>query len=174
MKTALKGLLLACIVLSLTGCATGVTGHWTLASFKPEAEKGNFQLGSMCLEPDGKYAANAAEGGKTEAMTGTYTYDKSTNALTFAMPGGKQRTYNAELVGSDEMQVSEHGKDWVATMKRDHKCDGKQCKDQSSCCPAGGAKKGDAAACPMMNKGGTAPQKAEPNKPDANKAEPKK
>ncbi len=166
MRTVLKGLLLAWVVLSLTGCA-GVTGHWTLESFKPETEKGNFQMGMMCLTKDGGYVAAATEGGKTEKMTGTYKYDAKTHALTFVMEGGKERTYTAQvLCPGDKLKVTEAGKDWVAMMKRGQCCDGKQCGDKMKCC----CDMSKCGQCPMNKEAG----KAEPKKADAGKAEPKK
>jgi hypothetical protein len=167
MKTVLKGLLLAGVVLALTGC--GVSGRWTMESVKPEGMEKEFALKCMCLMDDGTFQACAKEGAEMKMMKGTYKYDANAKTLTFTSPDGKARTYNAEVVAlGGEMKVwgAEKGKEWTAMMKKAGACSKDGCKS-GTCC----GMTCDPAKCKTEK---AEPKKEEPKKADAKKVEPKK
>ncbi len=152
MRMALKGLLGTALLAALTGCG-GVAGHWTLESIQPEPPAAGFHLNMMCLAEDGRYCAMAKEGEQTRQMTGTYKYDRDAKTLAFAMEGGQERSYKAQLLcpGSRLKVWSETpGKEWTAFMKRApcsacQKCGGPACR----CCPARSAQACPVESCPM-------------------------
>jgi hypothetical protein len=164
MKTVLKGLLLAGVVLALTGC--GVSGRWTMQSVKPEGMEKEFSLKCMCLMDDGTFQACAKEGAEMKMLKGTYKYDANAHTLTFTSPDGKARTYNAQVqCPGGEMKVwgAEKGKEWTAMMKREGACS-KDCCANGKCC----GKKCDESKCKAETK------KEEPKNTDVKKSEPKK
>lgn len=138
MKTMLKGLLLSCVLVAVTGC--GVTGKWTMKSLSPESEKKQFNLECLCLMKDGTYMAMAQEEGQNKYLKGTYVYDAEAKLLTFKTDS-KERVYNAQVVGLGcEMKVTptEKGQEWTAIMKhsgacsKDKCCCGKPCEMKTS------------------------------------------
>jgi hypothetical protein len=166
MKTVLKGLLLAGVVLALTGC--GVSGRWTMQSVKPEGMEKEFSLKCMCLMDDGTFQACAKEGTEMKMLKGTYKYDSNAHTLTFTSPDGKARTYNAQVqCPGGEMKVwgAEKGKEWTAMMKREGACS-KDCCADGKCC----GKKCDMSKCPAK----TDTKKEEPKNTDVKKSEPRK
>jgi hypothetical protein len=167
MKTLLKGLLLSCVALSLTGCGS-VVGHWTMDSVTPASAQADFHLAVICMAKDGTYMCCA--GPNERGHTGTYQYDAMTKMLTFKGADGKERSYKAEVTG-DTMKVmpAEKDKEWTAVMKRGEcpcgkKCGGAACDPQKCCFKE----------CPMAKEKKVEAKKAEPKKAGIKKAEPAK
>jgi hypothetical protein len=144
MRTVVKGLLLSCVLATLTGC--GVTGRWTMQSVKPESAKEHFNLQTLCLMDDGSYMACAQEKGQNKCLKGTYTYDAKTKLLAFKTDG-KERSYHAEVGCPGQMKITptEKGEEWTAIMKhagacpKDKCCAGGQPCDMKQCPAAKGA-----------------------------------
>ena len=167
MKTMLKGLLLSCVLVAVTGC--GVTGKWTMKSLSPESEKEHFNLQALCLMDDGTYMACAKEGEQCKCLKGTYQYDAKAKTLTFKTDS-KERSYHAEVGccgGQMKVTPAEKGEEWTALMKRVGSC------PQDKCCPGGkmcDPKTCNPKMCPhAMGAPGKAPaeksEKAETKKP---------
>ena len=159
MKAVLRVLVLGGVLLALTGC-TSMAGRWNMETIKPETAKAGFQLGQFCLLKDGTYRMCVQKEGQMKCLTGTYKYDQGSKKLTFTNAEGKERTYKAELVGTDQMKVSgdEKGKEWTATMKR-APCN---CPKDKSCC------------CAMSDNGKKCPAAAGTQNNNSKKAAPKK
>ena len=168
MKTVFKGLLLAGVVLALTGC--GVSGRWTMESVKPEGMEKEFALKCMCLMDDGTFQACAKEGAEMKMMKGTYKYDANAKTLTFTSPDGKARTYNAEVValgGGNEGLGRREGQRVDRHDERRRGPARKTAASPAKCC----GMTCDPAKCKTEK---AEPKKEEPKKADAKKAEPKK
>jgi hypothetical protein len=166
MKATVQGLVLACVVLSLTGCGS-LTGHWTMESIKPEASKQHFDLGMLCLCKDGTFLMCSGAGDKCKETTGTYKYAAADKTLTFTFDQGKERVYKAELTeGGKKMKVegTAKGEDWTAMLKR---VEGGCGPADTGTCAKG---KGDTKTCPMAKE---EPKKAEPKKAEPPKADKK-
>jgi hypothetical protein len=189
MKALLKGLLLSCVLLALTGC-NGVTGRWTIDTVEPPAAKVHVPITAFCLMSDGTYCACKMEGDKCTPTKGTYKFDQPGKQLTFTPSEGKERVYKAELVDAKlKVWSEEKGKEWTAMLVHG-KCCGKpgQCGKDGCCmagkgdcckadagkgcggCKADAGKPCDPAKCPAAK----ADAKPAEKKPDAKKADPKK
>ncbi len=169
MKTLCKAVVLASVLVMLSGCA--VTGTWSMKSIDPATAKAHFNLQCMKLGEDNTFTACAKEGDQCKMLTGTYTYDANTKKLVFKSDG-KERTYTAELValgGELKIQGGEKAKAFTAVMTKGCKCTEGKCLCQGKCtaqCQAKPEAKKDAKAEPKKD------VKPEPKK-DA-KSEPKK
>lgn len=135
MKALLKGVLLSCVLVMLTGCSN-LAGAWHVVSIEPESAKEAFPMAGLCLKADHSFTACMECGGK---MSGTYEYDAKSELLTFKSEKGKTRTYKACLcseTGQLIVRPAEEGKEWKAVLKRSEcckdKCDPKKC-DPNKC-----------------------------------------
>ena len=109
-------------VLFLTGCAK-ITGQWTLDCMNPESERQNFDVKCLVLNEDNTFQFMANDGPKVVQMSGTYSYDKDTKALTFTPAGGPARTYTAAVEMSGKMKVCPTDKGTWAAYLKPCKCD---------------------------------------------------
>ncbi|MCG3127651.1 MAG: hypothetical protein CHACPFDD_02518 [Phycisphaerae bacterium] len=117
MRTLACGLMAACLV-ALTGC--GITGTWRTNTVEPSSAREKFELGSVTLNSDHTYVAEAQYSGKTAKREGTWTFDHG--KLTFKGKDGHERTYNAELIDMGSrlrVETESHGSKVVAIMKRE-------------------------------------------------------
>ena len=127
MKMVLRGMLLTCVLVTLTGCG-GISGHWTLDSIEPDSAQKAFPIARLCLHEDHTYAASMACGSK---MNGTWEYDADAKLLTFTTAKGTKRVYEARVCGVGGkllVKSTDASKEWKASMKRD-KCHG----DEENC-----------------------------------------
>lgn len=139
MKRLLEGLLLACVLVTLTGCG-GMVGHWQMDSIEPESARAEFAMSTLCLMKDGGFTA-CMDSGTT--MTGTYDYDADADLITFKSDEGKQRTYKAcvcGVTGNLLVESTQEDKVWKATMKRDKCACGAKCACGGKCSETCGKK----------------------------------
>ena len=68
MKMILRGMLLTCILFTLTGCG-GISGQWTLDSIEPDSAQKAFPIAKLCLHKDHTYVAGMGCGSN---MNGTW------------------------------------------------------------------------------------------------------
>ena len=135
MRTLLKGAFVASVLVALTGCG-GMTGAWTMDTMTPNTEEKAFPLKTLCLHKDNTFCMHMACG---KTMTGTWEYNDDAKLLNFVDAKGDKRSYKACLCGMSgklEVQPTEAGENWKATMKRGKcACDKKAC-EMKKCEPA--------------------------------------
>lgn len=117
----LLSLVMVGTALTMVGCAT-VQGTWSKVDVNPPAAEGEFEFGKITLADDGDYSATVEYDDTIHQYDGTYTYDKNAKEITFVAENGMKRTYTAypNWLGNKLVVkgVTDEGKDWTATMKR--------------------------------------------------------
>ncbi len=155
MRNLLRAMLLACVLVAVSGC--GINGCWTLESIKPETAKANFEYTTICLSKSGDYCAAVKTDDEVKRLTGTYKFDRAAQTLSFSTEGGPERVYKAQLMcPGSKLKVwgDTPVHEWTATMKRGTCCAGGKCVQPTSGCFAGaeGGKPCSMKQCPMMKK----------------------
>lgn len=117
----LLSLVMVGTALTMVGCAT-VQGTWSKVDVNPPAAEGELEFGKITLAEDGDYSAMVEYDDTIQQYDGTYTYDKNAKEITFVGENGTKRTYTAypNWLGNKLVVkgVTDEGKDWTATMKR--------------------------------------------------------
>ena len=119
MNALLKGLLLSCVLVTLTGCG-GMAGTWQMDSIEPASAQAAFPMTALCLNKDHTFTACMKCGTK---VAGTWAYDEQAQLLSFK--NGKDRAYKARVQGNKLLvESTEEGTIWAAEMKRGKSCGG--------------------------------------------------
>jgi hypothetical protein len=81
-------------------------GKWSLTKVDPTAARRDFAFTSLTLQEDGTYYAEAQEFGETESVSGTWSFENG--VLSLKRQDGEEHTYDAELLGADELRLIHH------------------------------------------------------------------
>lgn len=120
MRRLAQAALGAALLLGLAGCSS-LCGTWTMQEIVPPGAKGDFDMGTIKFTRDGRYTSRATYEGQVRELTGTYTFDREAERLTFRMPEGRERTYGARVCGCHDLLYVwdvDGPKDWTATLRR--------------------------------------------------------
>lgn len=106
------------LVILAGGC--GITGHWTVTRVTGDDADGGFEITSLRLDDDGRYAAERRTAEAAVVDRGKYDYDRESHLLTLRPTDGPAFSYLAHLTSWGHRLRIEPLEDdnWEATLRR--------------------------------------------------------